>query len=86
MEAGKLSITQQRCNNKYLKIDVKVQFSLEVLGKITCFTRGEQAIVNSCHCNTRLQLVLQTLHLLAIACLPSRRKITNTTNVKGTEL
>ena len=29
-----------------LKIDGKVQFSSDALGKITCFTRGDQAIVN----------------------------------------
>ena len=33
-----------------------------MLGKITCFTRGEQAIVNSCDCSTRLRLVLQISH------------------------
>ena len=26
---------------------VKVQLSLDILGKITCFSRGEQAFVNS---------------------------------------
>ena len=41
---------------------VKVQFSLDMLGKITCFTRGGQAIVNSCDCSTRLRPVLQTSH------------------------
>ena len=46
---------------------VKVQLSLVILGKITCFTRGEQAIVSSCDCSTRLRLVLQTSNSLAIA-------------------
>ena len=49
---------------------VKVQLSLDMLGKITCFTRGEQAISNLCNCSTRLRFVLQTLHLLAIARFP----------------
>ena len=44
--------------------------SLNVLEKITRFTRGEEAIVNSCDCNTRLHLVLQTSHSLAIARFP----------------
>ena len=30
------------------KQTVKVQLLLNLLGKTTCFTRGEQAIVNSC--------------------------------------
>ena len=29
---------------------VKVQLLLDMLGKITCFTHGEQAIINSCDC------------------------------------
>ena len=49
---------------------VKVQLSLDVLGKITCFTRGEQAIVTSRDCSTRFRLVLQTSHSLAMACFP----------------
>ena len=52
------------------KQTVKVQLSLDVLGKITCFTRGEQAIVNSCDCSTRLRLVLQTSYSLDIARFP----------------
>ena len=40
------------------KQTMKVQLSLDVLGKITCFTRGEKAIVISCDCSTRFRLVL----------------------------
>ena len=32
---------------------VKVQLSLNLLGKITCSTCGEKAIVNSCDCSNR---------------------------------
>ena len=53
-----------------LKQMVKVQLSLDMLGKITCFTRGEQVIVNSCDCSIRLRLVLQTSNTLAIARFP----------------
>ena len=49
---------------------VKVQLSLEMLDKITCFTRGKQAIVNSCDCSTHLRLVLQTSRSLVIARFP----------------
>ena len=49
---------------------VKVQLLLDVFGKITCFTHGEQTIVNSCNCSTRLRLVLQTSHSLEIARFP----------------
>ena len=49
---------------------VKMQFSLDMLGKITCFTRGEQAIVNSCDCSTRFRRVLQTSHSLTIVRFP----------------
>ena len=49
---------------------VKVQLSLDMLGKMTCFTRGEQAIVNSCDCSIRLRLVLQISQSLAIARFP----------------
>ena len=53
------------------KQTVKVQLSLDVLGKITCFTRGKQAIVISCDFSIRLRLVLQTSHSLEIACFPN---------------
>ena len=59
-----------RAENSHFPVSkhtVKVQLSLDVLGKITCFTRGEQAIVISCDYSTRLRLVLQTSHSLAIA-------------------
>ena len=52
------------------KQTLKVQLSLDVLGKMSCFTHGEQAIVNSCYCSTRLHLVLQTSHSLEIARFP----------------
>ena len=49
---------------------VKVQLSLDMLGKITYFTRGKQAIIISCNGNTRFKLVLQTSHSLPIARFP----------------
>ena len=52
------------------KQTVKVQLSLDMLGKITCFTRGKQAIIISFDCSIRLRLVLQTLHSLAMAYFP----------------
>ena len=51
---------------------MKVQLSLNMLGKITCFTRGEQAIVNSYDCSTRPRPLLQTSHSLAIARFPNQ--------------
>ena len=47
------------------KQTAKVKLSLDVLEKITCFTRGGQAIVISCDCSTHLRFVLQTSHSLA---------------------
>ena len=49
------------------KQTVKVQLSLDVLGKITCFTREKQTIVISCDCSSRIRLVLGTSHLLVNA-------------------
>ena len=46
------------------KQTVKVQLSLDVLRIITSFTRGEQAIVNTCDCSSRLRLVLQNSNSL----------------------
>ena len=59
--------------NSYFPVSkqvVKVQLSLDMLGKITCFTRGEQAIFNSCDRSNRLPLVLQTSHSLENALFP----------------
>ena len=39
---------------------MKVQLSLDMLGKLTCFTRGEHAIVNWSDCSTHLCCKLQT--------------------------
>ena len=47
-----------------------LNLSLDLQRKITCFIRGEQAIVILCNCSTRLRLVLQTSHLLANARFP----------------
>ena len=49
------------------KETLKVQLLLGVLGKITC------AIVNSCDYSTRLWLVLQTSHSLAILVFPTSK-------------
>ena len=49
------------------KQTVKVQLSLNLLGKVTCFTRGEQAVLNSCDYSICFRLVLQTSHSLKIA-------------------
>ena len=42
-----------------LKQMVKVQLSLDMLNKITCFTREEKVIVNSCDCSTHLWLLTE---------------------------
>ena len=49
---------------------VKIQLSLNLLEKITCFTRGKQAIVNSCDCSTRFGLCckLHTHWKLLVFC------------------
>ena len=58
------------CYFPVLKQMLKVQLLLDMLEKITFFTRGEQATVNSCDFSTRLRLVLRTSHSLAIARFP----------------
>ena len=68
-----VAIIPTRVENSHFLVSrqtVKVQLSLDVLGKATCFTRGKRAIVISCDCNNRLRLVLQTSHSLAIARFP----------------
>ena len=38
--------SMKRTKNTYIELNrmMRVQFSLDMLGKITCFTRGEQVI------------------------------------------
>ena len=50
---------------------VKVQFLLDILGKKTCFTRGEQAIVNSCDSNTSRRLIGNCSFFPLIICFIS---------------